>query len=111
LADETRNRPLYLPRLVAIEFESGMPDDVASGRYLSLFTILPMDEPVLKETVRIMRALRTTGQGIGGADSIIAATAKLYGLPLVNRTSVTSNASTTSTCEALSREPTASVTA
>ena len=60
-----------------------MPDDTIAMRYLRLFTILPLDEAVLKETVRIMRALRETGQGIGAADSIIAATARLYGLPLV----------------------------
>jgi predicted nucleic acid-binding protein len=80
---QNQTGPLYLPRLVAIEFQSGMPDDAAATPFLCLFTILPMDEAVLFEAVIVMRELRRSGQSIGAADSIIAATARLYGLPLV----------------------------
>lgn len=74
---------LYLPRLVAIEFQAGMPDDASAHRFLRLFTILPMNETVLTESVRVMRELRQTGKGVGAADAIIAATARVYQLPLV----------------------------
>ncbi|MFA6289378.1 MAG: type II toxin-antitoxin system VapC family toxin [Opitutaceae bacterium] len=74
---------LYVPRLVEMEFLAGFASDAEASRYLRGFVVLPLESAVLKETVRIMRELRGEGQGIGAADSIIAATARLYGLPLV----------------------------
>jgi predicted nucleic acid-binding protein len=74
---------LYVPRIVEIEFLAGFATDADAAPYLRGFVVLPMDSTVLKETVRIMRELRIAGGGIGAADSIIAATARLYGLPLV----------------------------
>lgn len=74
---------LYVPRIVEIEFLAGFAADADAAPYLRGFVVLPMDSTVLKETVRIMRELRIAGGGIGAADSIIAATARLYGLPLV----------------------------
>lgn len=73
----------YISRTVEIEFLAGFPTDTAAAPHLRYFTVIPMSEPVLKETVRVMRELRGTGTGIGVADSIIAATARLYGLPVV----------------------------
>ncbi|MFH1496592.1 MAG: type II toxin-antitoxin system VapC family toxin [Verrucomicrobiota bacterium] len=73
----------YIPRTVEIEFLAGFASDLAAAPHLRYFTVLPMSEPVLKEAVRVMRDLRGSGKGIGVADSIIAATALLYDLPLV----------------------------
>jgi predicted nucleic acid-binding protein len=73
----------YVPRIVEIEFLGGFAADDDAAAHLHYFTVLPMDEAVLKEAVQVMRELRSTGQGVGAADSIIAATARLYGLPLV----------------------------
>ncbi len=74
---------LYIPRLVEIEFLAGFSTDTEAAPYLRGFVVLPLETAVLKETVRVMRDLRAKGQSIGAADSIIAATARLYGLPLV----------------------------
>ncbi len=74
---------MYIPRMVSLEFSSGFSSDSAAAPLLRLFTVLPMSEGVLAETMRVMRELNAKGQGIGAADSIIAATARLYGLPLV----------------------------
>ena len=73
----------YIPRIVEIEFLSGFASDAEAAPHLCYFTIIPMSEPVLKEAVRVMRELRGTGQGLGTVDSVIAATARLYGLPVV----------------------------
>lgn len=74
---------MYIPRIVALEFSSGFTSDAGAAQFLGLFTVLPMGEGVLSESLRVMRALHAKGQGIGAADSIIAATALRYGLPLV----------------------------
>ncbi len=74
---------LYLPRIVEMEFLAGFAIDAAAEPYLRGFVVLPLDAPVLDETSRILRELNQTGLPIGVADSIIAATARLYGLPLV----------------------------
>lgn len=70
-------------RICELEFASGFATDVDAAHYLKGFTILPIDEPVLREAAEIMRELRVTGHDIGLADSIIAATSRLYALPLV----------------------------
>lgn len=75
----------YIPRLVEMEFLSGFSDDTEAARHLNYFTVLPMDETVLAEAIAVMRELRSTGKGIGAADSIIAATCRLYALPLVTQ--------------------------
>jgi predicted nucleic acid-binding protein len=73
----------YIPRLVEIEFLGGFSSDAQASRHLEYFTVLPLNKTVLAEAVAVMRELRSTGQGVGAADSIIAATCRLYGLPLV----------------------------
>lgn len=50
---------------------------------LGLFVVLSPGDAIWKEAAQVMRDLRTVGQGIGLADGIIAATARLYDLPLV----------------------------
>ena len=74
---------LYLPRIVEMEFLAGFVTDAEARPWLSGFVVLPMDALVLDESVRVMRELCRAGHPIGAADSIIAATARLYGLPLV----------------------------
>lgn len=74
---------LYVPRIVEMEFLAGFPTDAAAAPYLRDFVVLPLDAVVLNETARIMRELCRKGQTIGAADSMIAATARLYGLSLV----------------------------
>jgi predicted nucleic acid-binding protein len=73
----------FTGRICELEFASGFATDSAAAPYLQGFTILPVNDPVLREAAEIMRDLRAVGQGIGVADSIIAATARLYGLPIV----------------------------
>jgi predicted nucleic acid-binding protein len=73
----------YISRLTEIEFLGGFSTNEEAARYLKPFTILPLDKIVLDEAVVVMRELRSSGKGIGAADSIIAATARLYGLPIV----------------------------
>lgn len=74
---------LYVPRVVAVEFAAGFVEDRHAAPLLGLFVVLSPDDAVWAETLLVMRELRTAGQSIGLADSIIAATARLYGLPLV----------------------------
>jgi predicted nucleic acid-binding protein len=74
---------LYLPRLAQIEFIAGFPNSAEATPYLKGFVIVPIDEVILHETTALMRELRGTGKGIGVADSMLAATARIYGLPLV----------------------------
>lgn len=74
---------LYLPRIAEMEFMAGFATDKEAAPYLRGFVVLPLNAAVLDETARIMRELCRAGQAIGAADSIIAATARLYGLPLV----------------------------
>lgn len=74
---------LYLPRIAVMEFLAGFATDAEAEPYLRGFVVLPIDSIVFDETARVMRELCRAGQPIGAADSIIAATARLYGLPLV----------------------------
>lgn len=74
---------LYVPRLAMMEFLAGFTTDEEAKPFLRGFVVLPVNEPVLKETAKIMRELSCAGLTIGAADSMIAATARLYGLPLV----------------------------
>lgn len=73
----------YIPRMVEIEFRAGFQTDLDAEAHLRFFTVIPISDPLISETLRVMRDLRQTGKGIGAADSMIAATARLYGLPLV----------------------------
>jgi len=70
-------------RICELEFASGFATDADAAHYLKGFTILPINETVLRGATEIMRELRVTGHDIGLADSIIAATARLYLFPLV----------------------------
>ncbi len=69
--------------MVEIEFRAGFQTDLDAEAHLRFFTVIPISDPLISETLRVMRDLRQTGKGIGAADSMIAATARLYGLPLV----------------------------
>ncbi len=66
-----------------MEFCVGFKTDALAAPYLLNFVILPIDETVIAETTRIMRETAQEGRGIGMADSMIAATARVYGLPIV----------------------------
>ena len=74
---------LYIPRVAEVEFLAGFAADADAAPLLDLFVVLSPDDSVWAETVGVLRELRTAGERIGLADSIIAATARLYGLPLV----------------------------
>jgi predicted nucleic acid-binding protein len=74
---------LYIPRVVEVEFMAGFESDSDALPLLGLFVVLSPGDEIWMETVRIARELRAAGQSIGLADSIIAATARLYALPLV----------------------------
>ncbi len=75
--------PLYVSRVSAMEFAAGCPDDATAARHLTLFTILPVDEIIWDGATEIFRMLRKAGVRIGMADTLIAATARRYGLPVV----------------------------
>ena len=75
--------PLYIPLVVAMEFRAGFKTDDLVAPFLRKFIILPINDTVLDETARIMQETTQKGEGIGMADSIIAATARVYRLTLV----------------------------
>lgn len=73
---------LYVSRLTRMEFLAGFANDAAGEPFLRGFIVLDVNDAVLIETADIMRELCRIGQPIGVADSIIAATARLYGLEI-----------------------------
>jgi predicted nucleic acid-binding protein len=75
--------PLYVSRVSAMEFAAGCPDDATAARHLDPFTILPVDEAIWEGATETFRALRQAGVRIGVADTLIAATARRYGMPVV----------------------------
>lgn len=75
--------PLYVSRVSAMEFAAGCPDDEAAARHLAPFTILPVDDAIWDTATSIFRKMRKTGIRIGVPDTLIAATARRYGLPVV----------------------------
>lgn len=75
--------PLYVSRVSAMEFAAGCADDDTAARHLAPFTILPVDEAIWDGATGIFRTLRKAGVRIGVGDTLIAATALRYGLPVV----------------------------
>ena len=73
----------YIARVTALEFEAGFASAAQAVPHLSRFTILPVDEDVWRIGTVLFRELRRDGLPIGLADTLIAATALAYGLPLV----------------------------
>lgn len=66
-----------------MEFVAGFPTSEAARPYLQKFTVIEVDSLLWWDASRVVRALGLQGKTIGAADSIIAATALNYGLPLV----------------------------
>lgn len=66
-----------------MKFAAGCPDEATAARHLAPFTILPVDEAIWDGATEIFRTLRKAGVRIGVADSLIAATARRYGMPVV----------------------------
>ena len=75
--------PLYVSRVSVMEFAAGCPDDQIAARHLAPFTLLPVDEAIWDGATEIFRVLRKAGVRIGVADTLIAATARRYGMPVV----------------------------
>ncbi|MFH1497316.1 MAG: type II toxin-antitoxin system VapC family toxin [Verrucomicrobiota bacterium] len=75
--------PAYIARVTEMEFAAGFDTAAAANRYLSLFTTLPIDEDIWQSGTEIFRQLRREGLKIGMADTLIAAAALTYGLPVV----------------------------
>jgi len=73
----------YIARVTALEFEAGFDSAAQAAPHLAAFTILPVDEDVWKIATLLFRKLRRDGLPIGLADTLIAAIALAYGLPLV----------------------------
>ena len=69
--------PLYVSRV------SGMDTAAQATRHLAGFGVLPVDEIIRLEATNAFRHLRRAGLKIGVADTLIAATALNYGLPVV----------------------------
>lgn len=66
-----------------MEFVAGFETSDAAKVYLNKFTVLEVDNLLWWDASRIVRSLGLRGKRIGVADSIIAATALNYSLPLV----------------------------
>ena len=82
---EHLDAPLYTSRICWAEFAEGCatPADVQTG--LRLFTVVEIDENIAWTASRIARDLRATGRPIGDNDTWMAATALVFGLPLISR--------------------------
>jgi predicted nucleic acid-binding protein len=79
------NEPLYLTFTIAGELASGMAPDGRSRweQFIAPFRTLPCTPEVCWEYGQVFRYLRTNGQLIGANDLWIAATAVVFGKPLV----------------------------
>ncbi len=77
--------PLYISRVTVLEFTAGMDTAAHAARHLDGFGVLPVDEPIWTQATEIFRHLRRAGFRIGVADTLIAATALNYGLPVVTQ--------------------------
>lgn len=75
--------PLYVFRVSVLEFTAGMDTAAQAARHLAGFGVLPVDEIIWLEATNAFRHLRRAGLKIGVADTLIAATALNYGLPVV----------------------------
>lgn len=69
-----------ITRIEVLGFRLPEPEQAAASRLLSIFTEVPLTEPVVQETIRLRQAYR-----IRTPDAIIAATAHVLGCPLVTR--------------------------
>jgi tRNA(fMet)-specific endonuclease VapC len=74
----------YASRVSWSEVAEGCATVEDSERYFNQFTILEVDADVAWVASRIARQLKGTGQHIGDNDVWIAATALVFGLPLVS---------------------------
>jgi predicted nucleic acid-binding protein len=77
--------PLYTSRVCWSEFAEGCVLEVEVHAALTRFTVIEIDAAVAWHASRIARLLLRTGRGLGDNDVWIAATALVYGLPLVSR--------------------------
>ena len=84
-ADAHLDSPLYTSRVAWVEFAEGCATKDMIETYLAPFTVIEVSEQVAWEASRISRALDRRGLPIGDNDVWIAATAKVYRLPLVSR--------------------------
>jgi predicted nucleic acid-binding protein len=73
----------YISRISAVEFAAGFDSAAHAARYLAPFTVLAVDDRIWDSATGIFRDLRRAGLRIGLPDTLIAATALDYGLPLV----------------------------
>ena len=64
------------------EFSAGFDSDAHAQKHLAPFAVLPVDERVWDTAAEIFRELRRAGFRIGLPDTLIAATALDYGLPV-----------------------------
>jgi hypothetical protein len=83
LEAQPEGAPFYISRVAWMEFVAGFETSAAAKGYLRTFTVLEVDRLLWWDASRIVRALGLRGKRIGVADSIIAATALNYSLPLV----------------------------
>ena len=80
-----QNQPsLYTSRVCWMEFAAGCGNVEAVDTALEDFVIVEIDKRVAWETARILSLLKGQGLHIGDNDVWIAATALVYGLPLVS---------------------------
>lgn len=75
--------PCYISRVTWMEFAAGFASSADAEKELARFAVLEVDVALWWGASRVVRALGQAGRPIGSADSIIAATALAYGLPLV----------------------------
>lgn len=76
--------PCFIARVTWMEFVAGFESEAAAAPHLAPFTVLDMDTQLWWAASRVVRNLGLRGKPIGSADSIIAATALTYGLPVVS---------------------------
>ncbi|MFH1499778.1 MAG: type II toxin-antitoxin system VapC family toxin [Verrucomicrobiota bacterium] len=84
LEAQGEDTPFYISRVAWMEFMAGFATSTAASPHLKKFTILEVDNLIWWDASRVVRNLGLRGKKIGAADSIIAATALNYGLPLVS---------------------------
>ena len=78
-----KDEPLYISRVSVLEFTAGMNSAAMAAKHLAGFGVLPVDEAIWVEATNAFRHLRLAGLKIGVADTLIAATALNYSLPVV----------------------------
>ncbi len=84
LASQPKDAAFYISRIAWMEFVAGFETSAAALPYLHKFTVIEVDGLIWWDASRVVRALGLRWKKIGAADSIIAATALAYGLPLVS---------------------------